>query len=159
MDRLVEKPGLLTLEKMLWSIYISIAIRKKYVKIVLFTTSSIPIFHHKFFILDRKRRAIRKNERTRNTRRTLGSTVRYDSPNRRCNLFDNDFHFLKLNFIFFFVFKWTPDGQPATIPDYAGARLDKPINWAEEAEQDQQFNAPAPQIQQGVNEWGGSSNW
>jgi small subunit ribosomal protein SAe len=54
---------------------------------------------------------------------------------------------------------WTPDGQPATIPDYAGARLDKPINWAEEAEQDQQFNAPAPQIQQGVNEWGGSSNW
>jgi len=59
------------------------------------------------------------------------------------------------------VSDWTPEGQAATIPDYAAARLDKPINWAEEAEQDQQFNAPAPQIQQGVNEWGGSGggNW
>jgi len=59
------------------------------------------------------------------------------------------------------VSDWTPEGQAATIPDYAAARLDKPINWAEEAEQDQQFNAPAPQIQQGVNEWGGGGggNW
>jgi len=57
------------------------------------------------------------------------------------------------------VSDWTPEGQTAAIPDYAAGRLDKPINWAEEAEQDQQFNAPAPQIQQGVTEWGGGSNW
>lgn len=32
------------------------------------------------------------------------------------------------------------------------------INWAEEAEGT--FNAPAPQVQQGVNEWGGGgTSW
>jgi len=54
---------------------------------------------------------------------------------------------------------WAPGEQTAAINDFAAAPPRGPINWAEEAEADQQFNPPAPQMQQGVTEWGGGSSW
>jgi small subunit ribosomal protein SAe len=51
---------------------------------------------------------------------------------------------------------WAPEGQATNIE--FGAVAPANINWAEEAEG--QFSAPAPQIQQGVTEWGGGgSSW
>jgi len=46
---------------------------------------------------------------------------------------------------------------PSIVPDFNVNTAS--INWAEEAEADHQFNAPAPQIVPPVNEWGGGSTW